>query len=370
MSQTFAPPEKKSITRTARPLIQRSASCGACVHAAGPREEDEILRRKESGGAKSMSGAPPIVHAVLRSVGQPLDAAARSFFEPRFGADFSAVRVHTDAKAAESARRVNALAYTVGRDVVFGAGQYAPNAGEGRRLLAHELTHTLQQTQAATGQITSGELRIGAVNDAFEQEADANSIRSIMGVGMQNRQRQPGGARLQRQVDTSGGTGSPTVYMCSKSLETLPIGRHAFFRIGGSGPGNHTFSLEPVNQPLFDPDDWDQEHGWQSGCWQGVPMRDFSEDFNANADCEATAISLSCLESEFAAYPIGMYCSLGPNSNTFVGTLARNCGLSNPDPAGWTPGIDDDPPDPGTFAPSPKSTLLIGCAEKLCGRGM
>ncbi|MGB9632210.1 MAG: DUF4157 domain-containing protein [Chloroflexaceae bacterium] len=88
---------------------------------------------------------PPIVHEVLRSPGQPLDAETRAFMEPRFGHDFSRVRVHTDARAAESARAVNALAYTVGRDVVFGAGQYAPGASAGRRLLAHELAHVVQQ---------------------------------------------------------------------------------------------------------------------------------------------------------------------------------------------------------------------------------
>src|SRR5512140_648141 len=68
---------------------------------------------------------PPLVTDVLHSSGQPLDAATRSFMEPRFGHDFSGVRVHTDAKAAESARAVNASAYTVGRDIAFDAGQYA-----------------------------------------------------------------------------------------------------------------------------------------------------------------------------------------------------------------------------------------------------
>jgi hypothetical protein len=77
-----------------------------------------------------VAGVPPIVNEVLRSPGQPLDAAICTFMEPRFGYDFSQVRVHTDARAAESARAVNALAYTVGRDVVFGAGQYAPYSKE------------------------------------------------------------------------------------------------------------------------------------------------------------------------------------------------------------------------------------------------
>ncbi len=91
------------------------------------------------------SEIPPIVHAVLRSPGQPLDAASRAFMEPRFGHEFGHVRVHTGEKAARSARNLDALAYTVGHDVVFASGQYSPHSSAGRRLLAHELTHVLQQ---------------------------------------------------------------------------------------------------------------------------------------------------------------------------------------------------------------------------------
>lgn len=91
------------------------------------------------------TAAPAIVHEVLRSPGQPLDADTRDFMEPRFGQDFGRIRVHTDARAAASARLVNARAYTVGCDLVFGAQRYAPNTPQGRELLAHELSHTVQQ---------------------------------------------------------------------------------------------------------------------------------------------------------------------------------------------------------------------------------
>src|SRR5439155_22688099 len=88
--------------------------------------------------------AAPIVHEVLSSPGLPLDAATRALMEPRFGYDLSAIRVHADAKAAVSAASVNALAYTVGRHIVFGKGRYAPTSSTGRRLLAHEIAHVLQ----------------------------------------------------------------------------------------------------------------------------------------------------------------------------------------------------------------------------------
>ncbi len=104
------------------------------------------LQRQPTNKVK-VDEVPLIVHEVLRSPGQPLDAETREFMEPRFEHDFSKVRVHTDEKAAESSSAVNAMAYTVGRDVVFGSGQYAPETGEGRKLMAHELTHVVQQAR-------------------------------------------------------------------------------------------------------------------------------------------------------------------------------------------------------------------------------
>jgi pyrrolidone-carboxylate peptidase len=93
--------------------------------------------------------APGIVDRVLASSGRALDAATRAFMEPRFGRDFSQVRVHDDAQAQESARAVDAAAYTVGSHLVFGAGQLQPHTAAGQRLLAHELSHVLQQSGAA-----------------------------------------------------------------------------------------------------------------------------------------------------------------------------------------------------------------------------
>ena len=90
---------------------------------------------------------PPIVDEVLETSGKPLDAGTRATMEPRFGHDFGKVRVYSDAQAAESARTLHALAYTVGPNIAFGAGQFAPETQAGRRLLAHELAHVVQQEQ-------------------------------------------------------------------------------------------------------------------------------------------------------------------------------------------------------------------------------
>lgn len=98
-------------------------------------------------------GASPLVNKVLLSSGNALDKATRSFFEPRFGHRFTDVRVHTDGQAADSAHAIGAKAYTAGRHIVFGKSQYAPYSNMGRRLLAHELTHVLQQDQTGIGTI-------------------------------------------------------------------------------------------------------------------------------------------------------------------------------------------------------------------------
>ncbi|MEW5959506.1 MAG: DUF4157 domain-containing protein, partial [Chloroflexota bacterium] len=146
----------------------RSQAQGICIQRACPDCDDELQRqpleeeeeeeeeegpirakfagnRQLQGQEADSSAVPPVVHEVLRSPGRPLDPATREFMEPRFGHDFSRVRVHTDAKAAESAEAVDSLAFTIGQDVVFNEGHYAPATAVGRQLLAHELAHVVQQ---------------------------------------------------------------------------------------------------------------------------------------------------------------------------------------------------------------------------------
>lgn len=104
------------------------------------------LQRKASNSAE-LNSIPPIVNNVLASSGQPLDTSTQGYMEERFGYDFSGVRVHSEPRAAESAEAVSAKAYTVGRNVVFGQGYYAPETREGKRVLAHELAHVVQQSR-------------------------------------------------------------------------------------------------------------------------------------------------------------------------------------------------------------------------------
>ncbi len=115
---------------------------------AKPTGPTTIVQRRAAAGGTGSVDAGPLVNTELSSPGQPLDSATRAFFEPRFGHDFSRVRVHAGGMAEQSARDVNAHAYTMGHNIVFGAGRFSPETLEGRRLIAHELTHVVQQSGA------------------------------------------------------------------------------------------------------------------------------------------------------------------------------------------------------------------------------
>ncbi|MCS6883525.1 MAG: DUF4157 domain-containing protein [Oscillochloridaceae bacterium] len=207
------PATKPAAEPAPRSLLQRKCACGGtpgfdgeCATCRAKR-----LQRRATEGA-GPSGVPPIVHEVLRSPGQPLDAETRSFMEPRFGHDFSRVRVHTGARAAESARAVNALAYTVGRDVVFGEGQYAPGTGAGRRLLAHELTHVIQQ-----GHRTSGLTKVSEPGEPVEREADRTAEEAL-------RTAQPGIQPVTSgRTDTIWRTRSTRSTSCPANTNSAPV---------------------------------------------------------------------------------------------------------------------------------------------------
>lgn len=133
--------QTKPLAEEITPLVQRQVE--------PEEEEEEEIQTKQL--PKPCPEMVPDVETRISSIrggGRPLPGSIQAFFEPRFGYDFSQVRVHTDAEAADTARAVNARAFTRGHDVVFGAGQYAPGASEGRRLMAHELTHVVQQDSA------------------------------------------------------------------------------------------------------------------------------------------------------------------------------------------------------------------------------
>jgi len=138
--------EGNSFFKPANNIIQRK--CHEC------EEEDKKLQRKESSaGQVQGDGQLDSYVGSLNSSGQPLPPGSRKFFEPRFGHDFSNVRIHTDQVAAKSAQSINALAYTTGNNIVFNSGQYSPETPSGQRLMAHELTHVVQQGGAKSSMV-------------------------------------------------------------------------------------------------------------------------------------------------------------------------------------------------------------------------
>jgi len=141
----------EQVTSMSEPQVQRKCTCAGseCSKCQkGQTHSAQLQTKSASTPAARRSEAPPIVHEVLNSSGQPLDTTSRRLMESRFGHDFSRVRIHDDVLAAESARSVNALAYTVGENIVFGEGHYDPQSPSGKRLLAHELAHVVQQAGA------------------------------------------------------------------------------------------------------------------------------------------------------------------------------------------------------------------------------
>lgn len=141
------------VTDMSAPPAHAACACGGeCSDCKGtPTADKHVQPARVDQQHQGTTAAPPIVHAALRSGGQPLDPATRAFMEPRFGHDFSRVRVHTDALAASAASAISAQAFTVDSQIVFAAGQYAPASSAGKNLLAHELTHVIQQSGTAGG---------------------------------------------------------------------------------------------------------------------------------------------------------------------------------------------------------------------------
>ena len=157
---------------------------------------DEVLRllgcqvrtsvQKKAAAPSGESVAPRVVDDVLSSNGETLDALTRQTMEERFGHDFERVRVHADAQADRSARAMNALAYTVGRHVVFAVGRFAPRSREGQRLLAHELAHVVQQS--------------GQSAPALRRKPGPDRIQDLQ---RQLQDKQAERARLQKELDAS-----------------------------------------------------------------------------------------------------------------------------------------------------------------------
>lgn len=162
-------------------IIQRKCACRSAPNGGGEcgcHNNHTLARYAENRGAHSHPSS--LVSQALSSSGTPLSHGIRGVMEERLGHDFSRVRIHTDEQASRSAVAVNSLAYTVDQHIAFRQGHYDPTTDAGIKLLAHELTHTIQQSSTSSA---SGTLEISSPDDAAEQEADAVSS-GISGHGV------------------------------------------------------------------------------------------------------------------------------------------------------------------------------------------
>ncbi|HVZ42152.1 MAG TPA: DUF4157 domain-containing protein, partial [Candidatus Kapabacteria bacterium] len=164
------------------PHLQRA--CAACGGGASRSEdEEEMVQAKEApGGTPRVSDATAGRISSMRGGGEPLDRSVREHLEPRFGHDFGNVRIHRDAGAAQAARDVSARAFTVGGDIAFASGEYAPHTSSGMHLLAHELTHTIQQGASASVAAGAGP-SVQRVPAGTIQRQDDATVEAGTGVG-------------------------------------------------------------------------------------------------------------------------------------------------------------------------------------------
>lgn len=209
-SETISSPSTASTSE-----LRRKCSCGG--DSEGECKECRTKRlavQRLSSTADAGLEAPPVVEEVLATAGQPLADSVRRSLEPGFGYDFSQVRIHDHSKAAESARSVNALAYTVGNHIVFGDGQYDPGTSSGDRLLAHELTHTIQQTGGTPG---------GLQRQPSDDEAEVLQGGAIAGAaGAVNQAVGPTGPAPVPIAPSAGPTGPSPVPMAGPTGPTGP----------------------------------------------------------------------------------------------------------------------------------------------------
>src|SRR5438067_12993549 len=196
-----APARRKDAAESAGPEALMNGRTDALTPAA-------VMHLQKTAGNASVSAAleeqePSLVKDVVGSGGgTALDRETRGFMESRLGADFSDVRVHTDAKASESARSVQAHAYTVGSDVVFQSGQYAPESDSGKRMLAHELSHVVQQRSGpVAGTPAPGGIKISHPADSFEQAAENSADRVMSSAPATQLATAAAPAPIQRQDD-------------------------------------------------------------------------------------------------------------------------------------------------------------------------
>ena len=201
----------------------RRCACGGIADETGecPACRAKRIGLQRQSDAAGRVAAPPSVHETLRAPGRPLDGGARAFMESRFGHDFGGVRVHTGSGAAASARAVGAQAYTVGQNGVFGEGRYAPGTDDGKRLIAHELAHVVQQQ--------------GHTSHLVQRQLSETQIRQRI-------------AEIEEQLASPGGT-PEDVLRLNNERNQLAVELQTLTQRGGTPPTGFALDPQTVARP-------------------------------------------------------------------------------------------------------------------------
>jgi hypothetical protein len=236
-----------------------------------------LVAQRRAGGDDEGDSSP--VHDVVGSKGSPLEPGVRREMEAAVGHDFGDVEVHTDSRAADSARSVQAHAYTVGNHVVFGEGRYRPDTDEGRHTLAHELTHVVQQRQGPVeGSPAAGGIRVSDPSDRFEREAEANASRVLAGGSGAGGEATPAtpAAPLQREADQSAAAQAPVQRQAAEEEEEAPA------EVAEAPPAEVPAEGGPAEAPSEAPPEEEQEED------ASVSKLDQGIDVQRQADEEET----------------------------------------------------------------------------------
>jgi outer membrane protein OmpA-like peptidoglycan-associated protein len=375
----------EQVMRMPEPHLQRACACGGecpeCRKEHSGRQEVQRLRLQAQDTGET--AAPPIVGEVLASPGLPLSPAARAFMEPRFGHDFSRVRVHTDARAAESARAVQAKAYTVGRRIVFGEGQYG-STDESRRLLAHELTHVVQQS-------SSGGLAKDTSTDdeasASEGQAALNATslhRSVVSVGETE---EPQVSEIGEKPQLGGrGSRRPDSFVPELLLppaavlpENCPPPKDMYCPAAVDSPGTVTNELTfPVDSATLNAKQRTEVAAVAASWHAAGGSVDVRVDGYASAEgrCEYNW-SLSCRRAQAVAAELASPSDGSPgvaasNLELFAHGESAEAGLALAPNRQATISIPTAPPPPGTTPSSCALPVLLGSGRssgRTCGTG-
>jgi hypothetical protein len=228
-------------------VLRRQCACGQHSPGGGECQSCADQRQKAARMPLGPGGeglAPPIVHDALHSSGHALDQGTRQFLEPRFGRDFSGVRIHAGERAAEAARAVNARAFTVGQSIVLGQG-HSLASPSGLQLVAHELAHTLQQERATTP--SPGEpIEVGRGDHPTEHEAEEFSQAALSGEFSTAARTATADNAMQLRRDDTEKPAPPPLIPAPKPLRPLVEGIDP--KIVGTPLGD--FSLEDVHRGL------------------------------------------------------------------------------------------------------------------------